>query len=273
MSKQKVKKYYSELSVKEWKRLTQDPYHRLEFDTTMYFLKKYLPKRALILDAGGGPGRYTIELAKLGYNVVLLDLAPELLKIAKRQIKKAKVQDKVKQITQGSVDDLSIFKDKMFDAVICLGGTLSHVLDKKQREKAIDELIRVAKKNTPIFVSVLGRLAVLVTELIRFPEEIESAPGIFRKARDKGDYLGKFGFAPAHFYLPEELKKEFRKRNIKILEIVGLEGIASGHRQKLNKFYKEHQNKWKIWQETHLKTCTNPTAIGISEHFMIIIKK
>lgn len=98
MAKKLVKEYYSEQGVKEWRRLIRDPYHQLEFDTTMHFLKKHLPKNGLILDAGGGPGRYTIELAKLGYDVVLLDLTPELLKIAKNRIKKAKIQDKVKQI-------------------------------------------------------------------------------------------------------------------------------------------------------------------------------
>lgn len=70
--KNKVKNYYSQIAQKEWRRLKLSPYHELEFLTTMHFLKKYLPKRGLILDAGGGPGRYTIELAKKGYNVVLL---------------------------------------------------------------------------------------------------------------------------------------------------------------------------------------------------------
>jgi len=59
-----IRDYYIQSVEYEWNRLIQDPYHRLEFDTTMYFLKKYLPKKGLILDAGGGPGRYTIELAK-----------------------------------------------------------------------------------------------------------------------------------------------------------------------------------------------------------------
>lgn len=65
-------------------KLVRDPYHRLEYNTTMYFLKKYLPSKGLILDAGGGPGRYTIELAKLGYDMVLLDLTPKLLEITKK---------------------------------------------------------------------------------------------------------------------------------------------------------------------------------------------
>ena len=70
-----VKEYYDKHAEREWNRLVQDPYHRLEFIVTMYFLDKYLPKKGLILDAGGGPGRYTIELAKKGYDVVLFDLS------------------------------------------------------------------------------------------------------------------------------------------------------------------------------------------------------
>jgi 2-polyprenyl-3-methyl-5-hydroxy-6-metoxy-1,4-benzoquinol methylase len=83
-----VIKLYSSSAQDEWKRLIKDPYHRLEFETTLNFLKKYLPPKGLVLDAGGGPGRYTIELAKLGYDVVLVDLVKENLEIAKRQIKK-----------------------------------------------------------------------------------------------------------------------------------------------------------------------------------------
>lgn len=40
MSDQTIRKYYSELGEKEWRRLVRDPYHRLEFDTTMHFFKK-----------------------------------------------------------------------------------------------------------------------------------------------------------------------------------------------------------------------------------------
>jgi 2-polyprenyl-3-methyl-5-hydroxy-6-metoxy-1,4-benzoquinol methylase len=49
----------------------------------MHFLEKYLPRQGLVLDAGGGPGPYTIELAKRGYDVVLFDLSPKCLELAK----------------------------------------------------------------------------------------------------------------------------------------------------------------------------------------------
>ena len=64
-----VKEWFAKSTIHEWKRLKQDPYHQIEFIITRSFLETYLPKKGLILDAGGGPGRYTIELAKWGYNI------------------------------------------------------------------------------------------------------------------------------------------------------------------------------------------------------------
>ena len=71
-----VKDFYTKKVRDEWRRLVKDAYHRLEFDTTLHYLDKYLPPHGLILDAGGGPGRYTLELAKKGYEVVLLGCNP-----------------------------------------------------------------------------------------------------------------------------------------------------------------------------------------------------
>ncbi|MBA7627980.1 tRNA 5-carboxymethoxyuridine methyltransferase [subsurface metagenome] len=122
---EEVKMYYTYYGIKEWRRLKRNPYRELEFTTTMHFLKKYLPKNGLILDAGGGPGRYTIELAKRGYGVVLIDIVPKQLEIARRKIRKTGVERKVKQIVEGSIVNLSMFKDNTFDAVLCIGGPLS----------------------------------------------------------------------------------------------------------------------------------------------------
>ena len=267
-----MKKYYCDQGRREWRRLVTDSYHKLEFDTTMHFMEKSFPReKGLVLDAGGGPGRYAIELGMRGYEVVLLDLSSDMLKIATRQIRQSGVQEKVRRIVQGSIDDLSMFDDETFDAVVCLGGPLSHVLERVRREKAIDELKRVAKKGSPILVSVIGRLAVLVMTLVRLPKEIELE--IFPRIRDTGDYYGGYGFAPCHFYLPEELREVLEKKGIQVLEMVGLEGLASGHSRETNRLAKKQPEAWRIWLETHLKTCTNPTSVGISEHFMAVCRK
>lgn len=273
-----MRSYYAEMREVEWRRLIRDPYHRLEFDTTMHFFKKYSPRKGVVLDAGGGPGRYTLELAKLGHEVVLLDLTPELLDIARNQIKKAKVADRVRQVLQGSIDDLSMFEDNTFDAVICLGA-LSHVIDKEDRERAIDELVRVAKKNATIFVSVIGRLAILVCGLVHWPEDME-IDGLYQKLYDTGDYRGGPGihargrsFAPCHLYLSEELEDSFKKRGAKVLEMVGLQGLATRHQKETNRLFKKYPKGWKNWQELHLRTCTHRSMVDNSQHFMIICRK
>jgi len=270
MAENLVKEYYAGCIRREWRRLISDPYHRLELDTTLHFLEKYLPGKGLILDAGGGPGRYAIELASRGYDVVLQDLTAANLRFARRQIKKARIQNKVKEVAEGSITDLSRFADETFDAVVCLGGPLSHVLDKCERDKAISEMVRVARKGAPVVASVMGRLSVLIVELAMFQHEIELPH--FKQMRDTGNYLGGYGFTPCHFFLPEELEGAFTRSNVEILEMVGLEGISSHHRKELNRLAKD-EKRWETWIETHYGTCTHPAIVGISEHILIICRK
>ncbi|MCW4048857.1 MAG: class I SAM-dependent methyltransferase [Candidatus Bathyarchaeota archaeon] len=179
MSKELVKKFYTELSIGEWERLTKNPYNRLELDSTLHYLDKHLPKSGHVLDAGCGPGRYTVELAKQGYTMTSLDLTPHMLEIAREQVEKAGVTDRV-QLHEGSVEDLSIFEDNSFDAVMCLGGPLSHLVIEERRQRAVDELIRVAKPGTPVFASVIGRLAICMNSVVYLWPEMLEAPDVYR---------------------------------------------------------------------------------------------
>lgn len=270
MTETKVRDFYTVQVRKEWGRLVRDAYHQVEFETTLHFLEKHLPEKGLILDAGGGPGRYTIEFAKRGYEVVLLDLTPANLEFARRQVKRAKLQDKVKHIVEGSIIDLSRFSDNTFDAVICLGGPLSHILDSQKRARAIAELVRVTKTGSPLFVSVMSRLSLLVIELTLFQHEIEMPH--YKQIRDTGDYEGGFGFTACHFFMPEEFRAAFDNKGVKVLEIVGLEGMGSNHRRMVNQLAK-NEARWKNWMETHFQYCTHPSVVGMSEHMLIVCRK
>ncbi|MBN1263209.1 MAG: methyltransferase domain-containing protein [Candidatus Pacebacteria bacterium] len=270
--KKTIKTCYQDRAQDEWRRLIKDNFHRLEFKTTLHFLKKYLPKEGLILDAGGGPGRYTIELAKQGYEVVLLDLTPKLLRIAKKKIKKAKVEDKVTDIVEGSIVDLSKFPDNSFEAVLCLGGPLSHVEGEKKRQKAVSELIRVAKKGAPIFVSVMGRLGLLIETPMYWPDEIKPREH-FRSLWQAGDDQAWRWEYYCHFFLPEELKKLFASTGkTEIVDCVGLEGLAHAKR-KISQLASGSPQAWRNWQEAHLELCTHPAVFATSNHMMIILKK
>jgi len=270
MSEDLVKQYYTSQVRGEWQRLVKDTYHRLELDTTLYFLEKYLPESGLVLDAGGGPGRYTLELASRGYTVVLLDMTPANLVYARRQIKKAHLQERVKEVLEGSIVDLSRFGDNSFDAVVCTGGPLSHILDPLERKQAISELVRVARPGAPLFLSVISRLSLLVYELITAQSDIEMP--LFSQIRDTGDYLGERGFTCCHFFLPEEFRQEVCSQPVEVLEMAGLEGISTHHRQEVKRLAKD-EKRWKVWLETHYQTCTHPAIVGISEHMLLVCTK
>ena len=266
-----TKKVYTEYVRKEWKRLIKDEFHKLEFNTTLFLLKKYLPRKGLILDAGGGPGRYTIELAKKGHDIVLLDLTPANLEFAKKQIKKAKVQKRVKEIIEGSIVKLP-FKDNSFNAVLCLGGPLSHVKGEKNRRKVVSELIRVAKKGAPIFVSVMGKYAVLMQSLARWPNEVAMTKHFKDYATFGEDYMWvKNGYC--HFFTREELRKLFERKNVKLLDMAGLEGLASPVQENIKNIDRRNPKAWKNWLWFHNKSYNDPFVIDASQHMMVIVKK
>jgi hypothetical protein len=86
-----------------------------------------------------------------------------------------------------------------------------------------------------------------------------------------GDYLGGWGFAPAHFYSVEELKKEFEHKKT-TLQMVGVEGIYSALQRRYNQVYRQKKYNELLW-ETYLRTCTDPCVVGTSQHSVIVFRK
>lgn len=268
-----AKTWYDTHAEYEWIRLFQDGYHQLEYVVTMHFLERYLPKTGLVLDAGGGPGRYTIELAKRGYEVVLSDLSPKCLEIARREIRKAGVEDRIGAIVEGSIADLSRFGKEHFDAVLCLGGPLSHLLEKSEREHAANELVRVAKKNAPIFISVFNQYGVFRVVLYAHPENMTDS--FCEKMFSRGIYRvhTRFGaFADAYFFLPDELKELFEDKGVQTLALATCEGLSSHLEEATNRLYKDRY-KWKLWLKILLQTCTDPCIIGVGNHLLYVGRK
>lgn len=265
----KINKFYNNNVDYEWDRLDKDAFHRLEFDTTIHFLNKYLPKQGQILDAGGGPGRYSIHFAKKGYKVSLFDYSEKLLHKATKEVQNLNLQEAVVDITQGSITDLSAYKDNQFEACICLGGPLSHVETHEARTKALKEMKRVTKTGGIIVLGVIGRIAVITKALKYWPDEMDDQED-FMKLITKGDDNKFHGDYFAHMFLPEEFINFVENSNIEILNKVGLEGIGEYYPEDLNQMSIDNKERYNKWLEYHFKTCTDPTVFGMSGHMLII---
>src|SRR2546421_6653053 len=99
-------------------------------------LEGYVRPGDRVLDAGCGPGRFTLELLRLGAQVTALDISPGQLELLR-----ARVPDV--DAVVGDVTDLSRFEDDSFDVAVCFGGPLSYVVD--AAGLAVAELARVTK--------------------------------------------------------------------------------------------------------------------------------
>lgn len=74
-----------------------------------------------ILDAGGGQGQFSLQLAQAGHRVVICDISAEMLKLAQEQVGQLGLGDRV-QLVHCALQDLPnhLSRDQLrFDFVIC----------------------------------------------------------------------------------------------------------------------------------------------------------
>jgi ubiquinone/menaquinone biosynthesis C-methylase UbiE len=92
-----------------------------------------------VLDVGCGYGRIAIPLAVLGYDVTGIDVAPGLLKAARRHAGRRNVRVR---FDEGSMTALP-YPDAGFDALICLWSAFYELLEHDEQVGALREMGRV----------------------------------------------------------------------------------------------------------------------------------
>ena len=256
---------------REWDRLEHDPYHRLEFLVTWRHLQELLPHAGRVLDAGGGPGRYALELCRSGYEVVLLDISPALIAFASGRFESEPdtVRARLVQATVGDIQDLSRFASGSFDAVLCLGGPLTHIGEEAGRSRALSELVRVAKSGAVLALSVVGRLAALRTVMARFSGELLGHS--FQSLAEQGDAPGSSG-TTWHFFRADELRRLAEGHGLTTLRMAGCEGLSTGLSDASNALA-QNESKWQPWIDLVLKTSAEPAVVDMAEHILYIGRK
>ena len=92
-----------------------------------------------VLDAACGTGRHAIALAQRGFDVAGADLSGNMITRATANAREADVAAEFRQAGFG--DLASAYGRASFDAVICLGNSLPHVLDPAHLTKTLDDFV------------------------------------------------------------------------------------------------------------------------------------
>jgi len=166
MIPERIRREYAGKAPSEWERLRSTPITRIEYLITIYCLERHLPGKGLVLDAGSGPGRYAIHLARLGYRVVAFDLVREMLEFARDRLATDEGGAQAVCLAEGNIASLP-YTDEAFDSIVSLGAPLSHIIDPQARSSAVGEMARVVKPGGKVLITGLTRLAELSAVRIR----------------------------------------------------------------------------------------------------------
>lgn len=279
------REYYAENAEREFERLTETLPKRLEWEHTIATLEDVLPAptgadgdQRRVLDAGGGPGRYSIWLADRGYDVVHCDLTPELVALAREKAADAGVAAAI-DAHEADVRDLP-FDDDAFDAVCCLGGVLSHVLDERDRERAVAELDRVARPDAPVAVSVIGRLGAVrytLKELGGTDDPDPARSEVLAHFARTGDYTAALvdrvdapeGWAENHTFRVAELEGLLEEAGLEPERVVALEGITATLHDELEE---PPEHVADAVREITTRLRENRALADVSEHFLVVAR-
>lgn len=254
-----VNMFYNQID--EDARLNRSRQGQLEYVTTMNYIRRLAKEGSRILEIGAGTGRYSIALAKEGYDVTAVELVEHNLDVLKKN------SDGMKNIQsfQGDALDMGRFADNMFDITLVFG-PLYHLYDEKDVHKALDEAIRVTKKDGVILVAFLSVYSILFDNYLNGT----LITGLKENFAD--------GYKVRHFeeqlftgYDIVEFEQLFEGKNVEHTATVAVDSVlelAEGR----NDFCMSDE-EFEQFTKYHLATCEKRELIGCSSHLLYICKK
>ena len=106
-----LRSFYDDID--EDSRLDRSRQGQLEYLTTMNYIHRYAKAGAKILEIGAGTGRYSIALAKEGYNVTAVELVESNIEVLKKN--STGIENIV--FYQGDALNLDRFEDNQFGII------------------------------------------------------------------------------------------------------------------------------------------------------------
>lgn len=208
----------------EIRRLSEDR-GQLEFARTQELIGRYLPPPpAVVLDIGGGAGVYALPLAKLGYEVHLIEPSPRLVEEA-CTLSARQPESPLASVSLGDARALDHAAETA-DAVLMFG-PLYHLTTREDRLTALREAKRVVRPGGVVLAACISRFASLLDGLVYRTDDPHFDEIVMRDLQD-GQHRNPTGephyFTTAFFHHPDEFKTEINDAGLQLLSILPVEG-------------------------------------------------
>ncbi|MBM3255960.1 MAG: class I SAM-dependent methyltransferase [Candidatus Moranbacteria bacterium] len=136
---------------------------------------KSIKENDIIMDAGGGTGRWVCKLSQdYKCRFILYDLSDDMLEKAKKNISRSDIQQRV-TVTKGDLTNINQIETGSVDCIISIYSPISFIYDK---EKATKEMYRVLKKGGVIIIMGHGYYNALYSKMNNYFASIEEIGNI-----------------------------------------------------------------------------------------------
>ncbi|MBG0833219.1 class I SAM-dependent methyltransferase [Planomonospora sp. ID67723] len=269
-----TKSFYNSWGSNEWERLESSLENRINYRIHRTLLAEHVRPGDKVLEAGAGPGRFTIELGKAGAEVTVCDLSDVQLGINREKVAEAGLTDRVTGWHQADIVDLSQFETAAYDAVVCVGSVLSCVLDRVP--DALAELARVTKPGGVVIVSVTSRYGYLRAGL--GPILQMAAAGQLQAIDDavaSGDIVGinaEMELLTTHFFTWDELRGALEDAGLEIVT-ASASNFLSADSPELRAELLEDPEVMEAFVRWELEACRAPGAVDGGTHIIAVARR
>jgi S-adenosylmethionine-dependent methyltransferase len=236
---------------------------------------RHLPPGTSVLDIGGGPGRYSLWLAERGHRVVLADLSPELLAIARDQVAASAAGVLVEEIVEADACDLGRWPNGSFDAALSLG-PFYHLPAPAERDRAAAELARVLRPAGSAFVALMPRYTFL-RRTVALPDERPrlAQPDFVARVLDDGVFINDLPgrFTGGYGARPDEVAPFFERHGFTMLTLLASQGIAAGLEDALAELAGSNPAAYQATLDVVVRTAGDPSILGLSSHLLYVGRK
>ena len=243
-------------------RLTESRHGQVEYLTTRKYIDAFAKKTDRLLEIGAGTGRYSVTLAKQGYDVTAVELVESNLNILRSKLDGS---EKIETF-QGNALDLSFLESSSFDVTMLLG-PMYHLYTQQEQVTALKEAVRVTKPGGYILVAYCMNEATIIQYVFGC-----NSPGSIMELHEISPEWKCISQPQDLFQMMrlEDIDAVNAEVDAQRVKIVATDGASRYVRDYLEKFDDDGFAKW---LDYHFTTCERMDLIGATNHSLDILRK
>ena len=266
--------HYDRVADDEWTRLTRNRRGELNFLVHMDVLQRHITADMDVLEIGAGAGIYTKELVHMARRLVVSDLSEVQLALNRDHMRDLGVLDLVDDYRILDLVDLSGLQAKSFDAVVCVGGALSYLLDKES--VGVQQILRVVRPGGIVVLGVMSLINTLVLFMgaVRAEKEkigidnmrwlLETGFQDHKHHSETEHYCHMMTSADVDALLAEEAVEVVEKRAAGVLGMAGEDALNA---------VREDDELWALIVDTELAWSRLPGTLDLGDNIVYVIRK